>query len=323
MERKEDIGNLTETISKTLEFGSLVGVFPSLVPFQHIIKRLGGNGGNGMIAVTNFATECIEEAKQALLHGYDDPDPEERKTAAPDFCSKLLAITHTWSEKDAAKRAPNVGPELFVQGGCWGNVFAGSDTTSISLNATLFCLLKNPHALARLRQEVDEATARGALSEPPTFAETQALPYLQAVMKEALRMHPATGLPLWRTVPAGGATLCGKYFPAGTEVGINSWVAHRNRDIWGPDADEFRPERWLDSPEDMLREMNAIHMPFGLGSRTCIGKNISLLEMSKVIPELVRKFDMAYVGTGSELPSKCDWFVKQRDFIVSIKPRVS
>lgn len=321
METKEDIGNLMETIGKVMEFGSPVGLFPSLVALQDFLNRVRGTGNQGKIG--QFAAECIAEAKQAMLHGYEDPDPEERKSAAPDFCSKLLAITQTWNENNEAKRATNVSADLFVQGGCWGNVFAGSDTTSISLNGTLFHLITYPNTFVRLRQELDDTAARGVLSDPPTFAETQALPYFQAVLKEGLRMHPATGIPLWRQVPAGGATLCGTYFPAGTNVGINSWVAHRNRDVWGPDADEFRPERWLDSPEEMLKEMNAMHMPFGLGSRTCIGKNISLLEMSKVIPQLVRKFDITYAGTEPELPSRCDWFVKQKEFMVDIKPRKS
>lgn len=108
------------------------------------------------------------------------------------------------------------------------------------------------------------AEQKGELSDPPSFAETQKLPYLQAVLKECLRVHPTVGLPLWREVTAGGATIAGKSFPAGTNVGINSWVAHRNRDVWGPDADDFRPERWIESSEDQLREMNAMFMLFGL-----------------------------------------------------------
>lgn len=308
-----------ETIGKTLEFGTPIGLFPSIVALHDFLNGVRGAGNQGKIG--KFAAECIAEAKQSMLHGYEDSDSGERKSVAPDFCSKLLDITQTWNEKNEAKRATNVGADLFVQGGCWGNVFAGSDTTSISLNGTLFHLITYPQTYTRLRQELDDAAARGALSGPPTFAETQALPYLQAVLKEGLRMHPATGIPLWRQVPAGGATLCGMYFPAGTNVGINSWVAHRNRDVYGHDADEFRPERWLDSPEEKLREMNAMHMPFGLGSRTCIGKNISLLEMSKVIPQLVRHFDIAYAGEGTELPASCDWFVKQKEFMVDIKSR--
>jgi cytochrome P450 len=92
---------------------------------------------------------------------------------------------------------------------------AGSDTTAISLSATLYYLLSNPTSLAKLRDEIDHFTARGSLSKNPSFKESQEMPYLQAVIKEALRMHPATGLPLEREVPAGGATIGGYFFPAG------------------------------------------------------------------------------------------------------------
>ncbi|WP_369015059.1 cytochrome P450, partial [Escherichia coli] len=65
-------------------------------------------------------------------------------------------------------------------------------------------------------------------------------------MKEALRMHAAVGLPLWRTVNEGGVELSGEYLPAGSVVGINAWVSHFNKDVWGTDVDEYRPERWIE-----------------------------------------------------------------------------
>lgn len=88
--------------------------------------------------------------------------------------------------------------------------------------------------------------------------------YLQAVIKEALRMHPATGLLLWRVVPEGGAELCGKFFPAGTAVGLNTWCAHYNEDVFGVDARLFRPERWIEAEKEggeKLRKMDAYYMP--------------------------------------------------------------
>jgi len=66
-----------------------------------------------------------------------------------------------------------------------------------------------------LRTEIDEKTSRGGLSQHPTFSESQAMPYLQACIKEGLRMHPATGLPLARVVPKGGVTIAGQYLGEG------------------------------------------------------------------------------------------------------------
>jgi cytochrome P450 len=90
---------------------------------------------------------------------------------------------------------------------------AGSDTTAISLSAVLYYLLKTPSCMERLQHEIDTCTGKGELSPNPTFKESQQMPYLQAVIKEALRLHPATGLPLERVVPEGGATISGHFFP--------------------------------------------------------------------------------------------------------------
>lgn len=93
------------------------------------------------------------------------------------------------------------------------NISAGSDTTSISLTSVIFHLCKFPEALQKLREELDSAARSGTISDPITFKQSQKLPYLQAVVKEALRIHPATGLTLGRVVPKGGATIAGREFP--------------------------------------------------------------------------------------------------------------
>lgn len=189
----------------------------------------------------------------------------------------------------------------------------GSDTTAISLSAVIYNLLHHPECLAKLRAEIDSFTEQGRISDPITFKEAQDLPYLQAVIKEALRIHPATGQIMARIVPPGGAHLAGRYFPAGTCVGANSWTIHYKTDIFGADADQFRPERWL-APKEEVSTMNEFFFAFGAGSRTCIGKNISLLEMSKVIPQIYRKFNVEHVDP--DHPTKWEtedyWFVKQK-----------
>ncbi|RAO74216.1 uncharacterized protein BHQ10_010228 [Talaromyces amestolkiae] len=131
------------------------------------------------------------------------------------------------------------------------NVGAGSDTTGISLTAIIYFLMKNPTCLQKLRVELDTATREGALSDPVTFHEAQKLPYLQAIIKESLRMHAAVGQILSRVVPEGGTQLAGRYFPQGTVVGVNAWVIHGDESIWGKDVHQFRPERWLIEKEKL------------------------------------------------------------------------
>ena len=133
--------------------------------------------------------------------------------------------------------------------------FAGSDTTAIALRSAIDGLLTHPECYRKLQAEIDQRRTNGNLSLPVKYSEAQQMPYLQAVLKEAMRYHPSTGFIMERHVPKGGATICGVEIPGGTIVGINSWVVHRHKAVFGEDADEFRPERWLDADEERLKSM--------------------------------------------------------------------
>ena len=125
------------------------------------------------------------------------------------------------------------------------NIGAGSDTIAIILRAIFYNLLKQPHSLQKLRKELENAAQAGSVSDPITWNECQKLPYLDACVKEAERVHPAVGLPLERVVPPGGSKICGQYLKGGTIVGINAWVVHQDKAVFGDDAASWRPERWL------------------------------------------------------------------------------
>ncbi|KAH7377446.1 putative P450 monooxygenase [Cadophora sp. MPI-SDFR-AT-0126] len=189
------------------------------------------------------------------------------------------------------------------------NIGAGSDTTGISMTAIIYFLMKNPRCLQKLRDEIATAASEGKLSSPVTFQEGQKLSYMQAVIKESLRLHSAVGQILSRVVPKGGAQLAGRHFPEGTVVGINPWVIHTDAKIWGHDVHEFRPERWLVEKE-RLAILDQHNLAFGAGARTCIGKNISILEMTKLLPQLLQKFDFVPSGD-TEWTTNSGWFVKQ------------
>ncbi|KAM5343525.1 hypothetical protein ACJ41O_012062 [Fusarium nematophilum] len=138
------------------------------------------------------------------------------------------------------------------------------------------------------------------------------MPYLQAVMKEAMRVHPAVQWSLPRYVPESNLQIGSFTIPAGAEVGVNPYVIHRSRSIFGADADQFRPERWLED-KDRAREMDRYMMQFGTGSRICLGKNISLMEMSKLLPQLLRNFDFELVRPDTEWRVSTFWFAKQTE----------
>jgi cytochrome P450 len=87
------------------------------------------------------------------------------------------------------------------------NIAVGSDTTSISLSSVLLFLFRSLDCLRKVREELEGSH----LKERPSFKDVQILPYLQAVIKEALRIHPAVGLPLFRAVPKGGVVMAGHF----------------------------------------------------------------------------------------------------------------
>lgn len=155
------------------------------------------------------------------------------------------------------------------------NVSAGSDTTAIILRAVFFYLLTDAARLDRVLSEVKQTLARRrqgqdhGSSDHFSWAEARQMHFLQACIKESLRLHPALGMNLPRVVPVQGATICGVFIPGGTEVGCNAWTVHRDRDVYGPDADSWVPERWLDPDEEKVKLLERYNFAFGAGSRTC------------------------------------------------------
>jgi len=112
-------------------------------------------------------------------------------------------------------------------------------------------------------------------------------------------MRPGVGLPLERIIPEFSLTTPDEMIlPAGTIVGINPWVLHMDKNVFGQDAASFVPERWLQSSlesdeefQDRVTAMKNTDLTFGAGNRTCGGKNISILEIYKLIPLLLTKYE--------------------------------
>jgi cytochrome P450 len=191
----------------------------------------------------------------------------------------------------------------------------------------------------KLVAEILGAEKSGHLSEMITYAEAQNLPYFQACLKEAMRMRPAVGVNMQRFVPPGGAQIDGQFFPEGTLVSLNGWVLHRNQPTFGKDADIFRPERWLEgNAKEMERSMyqasDTTPFPalvylmliyaraqFGGGSHLCIGRNLALLEMNKLLLQLLRRYDLQLVHPGRSLQHNTTFFVVQKGLEVFVQRR--
>lgn len=203
------------------------------------------------------------------------------------------------------------------------NVMAGADTTATGIRAIVYCLLKTPKALRNLKDELNRAN----LSYPVTWKESQQLPYLDACIKEGLRLHPSIGLGLERKVPSTGLVLPdGFNLSPGTNVSVNAWVSGR-QSIFGPDVDSYVPERWLQGENEDLNayqerigHMKRSDLVFGSGTRSCLGKNISFLEIYKLVPTLFLNFDVELVGPNKTWVTINRWTVRQEGIECWLNP---
>ncbi|KAJ3541925.1 hypothetical protein NM208_g1345 [Fusarium decemcellulare] len=314
LDRGDDVGSIIKTIDDEMVYFVAVGVYSFLHKLLFPIRNwLAGKKGIGRTYLMNFTKERVKE-HQSQQRAVSTEDAESKQVPL-DFLSKFFG-KHTAD--------PSKFTLCHVFAGCASNIVAGSDTTATSLSGIFYHLLRNPEALQRLRheiQECDRRTQKGNVS----WAESQDMPYLQAVIKESLRLHTAVALPMERVVPQGGAEINGYYFPEGTFVGINNWVYHRNKAIFGEDAGKFRPERWLTGDSEQISIMNRNLISFGAGARTCIGRHIAALQMSKLVPRLVRDFDMTLCedisGPSHHWKTKNYFFLKPTNFHVLLRAR--
>ncbi|KAM5343361.1 hypothetical protein ACJ41O_011898 [Fusarium nematophilum] len=296
---KGDVLNMYGILETVADYMAIFGQIPWIHQFllgQPFVASLMFGEGGGDKEMLQLAMSQIQSAKQ-------NPSEDGPLT----FLQRLLL--------NQAKDSSSIN-DREIMTHAFGNISAGSDTTAIALRAILYHILKHRHVYDKLYDEFR------TLEIPVQFVEANKLPYFAAVIQEALRLHPSVGMMLARLVPAGGAEVCGYKLPEGTEVGINPWVLQRDPDVF-PDPDSFRPERWLvsETDEDHLRRMNRAFFTFGHGAHTCSGRWISLMEMKKVIPSLVLRFEMALVKE-EEYGFKNRWFTPQHGLFIKFRERI-
>ncbi|CAP61958.1 uncharacterized protein PODANS_5_1510 [Podospora anserina S mat+] len=274
-------------------------------PFYYLLPREGDKVGFGRVfglaleIVNKRSREVGEEGvdkKRDMLQSMMDnglEGDELRSEVAMSLYASLpflsfpfLSSTHSYGIKR----------KLTYVCVCVCGSFVGSDTVASAIRMTMLLLMTHPAVYRRLQDEIDDSTEKGRISRPVTNDEAKRhLPYMQAVIQESLRLFPPSSIvPFFKEVPETGDTVDGYYLPKGTTIGTGCvmWSMNRDEDFWSPDANLFRPERWLEANEERRTEMErCVDLIFGSGKFVCAGKKIAFMQMNKLFPELLRGYN--------------------------------
>ncbi|OCK81565.1 putative P450 monooxygenase [Lepidopterella palustris CBS 459.81] len=181
---------------------------------------------------------------------------------------------------------------------------AGHETTSSALTWTTYLLSLHPKIQTRLRKEIH--TALPSLASPidpnldlPSLLES--LPLLNAICNESLRLFPT--IPATSRVSTRNTTICGHFIPAGTLCFMSPWAVNRSPSLWGPDAEEFRPERWIDPETGHANNTGGATSNYSLltflhGPRSCIGEKFARAELRVLVAVFVGVFEMEMANPG-------------------------
>ncbi|KAI0690214.1 cytochrome P450 [Cytidiella melzeri] len=265
----------------------------------------------GIVKSMMVSTNAKYEADKNVMLKCINDILEDRK-ANPKEKNDILNLMLTGKDKETG-----VGmSDESIRNNMLTFLIAGHETTSGMLSFILYYLLKNPEAMRKLREEVDTRIGQRAM----TVDDVHKLPYLIAVMRETLRLAPPA--PLRAVTPLEDTTLDdGKWAVEKdpSKIWCNIFAIQRDPAVWGPDAEEFKPERMLDgkfeaAPPDAWQ-------PFGYGMRGCIGRPFAWQEVQIVMVYLMQRFDIVLHDPTYDLKLKQTLTIKPKEFYIHAIPR--
>ncbi|KAF2092698.1 cytochrome P450 [Rhizodiscina lignyota] len=285
----QDDPELLPPINDHIFLASLYGSLPSLLPYsmrwsQYLpIPWLQGLM-RSRLKIRNTVSECV---------GKEIREQTNRPDKSKNLLTQLIAATD-----------PETGAKLTEEEICseaFAFLVAGSHTTSGTLTLLFYHLLHNPNIYKRLVAELDhELPVLEAGSVYPYTGLENRLPFTMACIRENFRRTPVFTMPLTRNVTkAEGLEIDGQIIPQGTTCAITNYALQHNPAIWGGDHDTFDPDRWL--AEGYTKEKVNYLMPFGMGHRACIGRNVAMINILKCVTIIGRHFSLEVMDPEEEL----------------------
>ncbi|CAE6446559.1 unnamed protein product [Rhizoctonia solani] len=293
------------------KIGLALGPYPFWV--QQLLIRAPWNMSD-LTNRRNFleTTKALVDARIMRMEN-ERPEDQER---GPDLLDKLFEVRNP---DGSPMSRQELDSEALV------TIGAGSDTTANSLSALCYYIASNTEVKKRLQEELDSAlsSTEDLMKDqsdytPPSHEQVKDLPYLNACIKEALRLYSTVGLGLPRVVPAGKTLMvAGEVFNEGSIISVPSYSTNRSS-VWGSDSEKYRPERWL---ENGSASLNKYFVPFSTGPRACIGRNLANMNMLLISAAFFHRYDVELASTSTQLKVS-DAFVRDATHCeVSIKRR--
>lgn len=257
-------------VSKSLDMAKKLLLANALRP----LKRFG-------ISLFENEVQDISRRFDEILEKYLREHEENPNREHKDMMDVLLESYHDENAEYKISRSQIKAffVELFI---------GGTDTSSQATQWTMAELFNHPNILKDLRDEIDSVVGKTRLIHETDLPN---LPYLQAVVKEGLRLHPPGTLSPRRC--GKRCKVAGYDIPENTTIIINAYAIMRDPNSWGEDSNEFRPERFLESSKGLEgnKEEGVKYLPFGSGRRACPGANLAYVFMATAIGAMVQCFD--------------------------------
>ncbi|XP_015883004.2 LOW QUALITY PROTEIN: cytochrome P450 CYP736A12 [Ziziphus jujuba] len=273
---KEDGMDLKGLVEEAL---NLVGAFnlADFVPF------LGALDLQGLKVRMKKFTTNFEKILDKIISEHEQDYGRMRQEKPRDFIDVLLSLINQplnpHDEQVHIIERSNIKAILIEM------LIATYDTSTITIEWTFSELMKNPSKMTRLQQELKDVIGTHRMVEE---TDLQNLPYLDMVVKETMRLHPAAPLLLPRQSTEDIA-INGYYIPKNSRVLVNAWAIGRDPNVWSENVEEFYPERFIDSKIDVGGQDLEL-IPFGSGRRKCPGMQLGLATVRFVVAQLVHCF---------------------------------
>ena len=284
----KDADALSQTIGAYLE--SIVATANEIPPLWSIYPPLSPNyvkvTGELLPRLRSLVASVIAERRSASADG------SATDLGASDDRADLLSVL----VRDGSLSDEDIQFVLFDL------VIAGSDTTASTITAALFLLNEPQHASA-LKAAREEASGVDVLALSLEQVKDQ-LPYATAIAREVLRLYPP--VPFVGRTSVAPRTIDGWDVPEGGTLCFSPYALGRDPSSWGEDADDFRPERWLDDPVTGGASSSFSWLPFGAGPRGCLGTRLGLTEVVLGVALMLQRFDFEFERKGRGLKYKYD-----------------